>query len=132
MKTPFGELIPKGGGDVIPLLADRLLVGRRPDCDVALTFPNVSSRHCELAFEDGYWRVRDLGSSNGTKVDEERVYGDTWLAPGATLTIARKHHYEIRYNADPLGLPESDATPERSPLAQAGLEPDGPARRSRR
>src|SRR5665213_1645115 len=69
----YGELVPQGGGDPVPLLKTKLLVGRRDtSCDIALRFPNVSSRHCELELVGGYWLVRDLGSSNGTKVNGVR------------------------------------------------------------
>ena len=34
----LGELIPKGGGDSIPLLKEKLLVGRRESCDIVLRF----------------------------------------------------------------------------------------------
>ena len=57
----LGELIPRGGGDPIPLQKTTLLIGRRSSCDIALRFANVSSRHCELELINGYWQVRDLG-----------------------------------------------------------------------
>lgn len=103
----LGQLIPCGGGDPIPLLRNKLLVGRRSRCDITLKFPNISSHHCELELINGYWRVKDLGSTNGIKVNEERC--DTrWLMPGDVLRIA-KHSYEIAY--EPLGEappPDSD------------------------
>ena len=61
-RTTYGELVPLGGGDNIPLLKKKLVIGRRPDCDITLRFPNVSSYHCELELVDGYWFIRDLGS----------------------------------------------------------------------
>ena len=69
----FGQLVPLGGGDVIPLLRAELLVGRRESCDVVLRFSNVSAHHCELNLRDGYWYVKDLQSRNGTKVNSVRV-----------------------------------------------------------
>ena len=56
----LGRLIPTGGGDEIPLLKPKLLVGRRDSCDICLQFSNISSRHCELEFINGYWQVTDL------------------------------------------------------------------------
>ncbi len=61
----FGELIPVGGGDTIPLLKKTLLVGRRESCDIVLRFPNVSAHHCQLQVEGGYWYVHDQKSRNG-------------------------------------------------------------------
>jgi len=42
----YGELIPQGGGDPIPLLKPLLTVGRRESADIVLRFPNVSGTHC--------------------------------------------------------------------------------------
>ena len=95
----FGELVPQGGGDPVPLLQKKLLIGRRDSCDIALRFPNVSSRHCELELVSGYWLVRDLGSSNGTKVNGVRVRSK-WVMPGDELAVA-KHRFKIDYNLAP-------------------------------
>lgn len=116
----LGELIPIGGGDSIPLLQSKLTVGRRSSCDIVFSFPNVSSRHCELELINGYWRINDLGSRNGIKVNGERC--DTkWLHPGDEVCIA-KHYYKIAYEA--LGeAPEEDDDPfELGLLEKAGLQ----------
>jgi adenylate cyclase len=86
------------------LLKKKLLVGRRRDsCDIAIEFPNVSSRHCELELQDGYWLVRDLNSSNGTKVNGIRVRAK-WILPGDELAVAR-HRYKIEYHVAPGASP---------------------------
>ena len=119
----FGELVPQGGGDPVPLLKTKLLVGRRDSCDIALRFQNVSSRHCELEFVDGYWLVRDLGSSNGTKVNGVRVRSK-WVLPGDELSVAR-HRYRIDYNVAPDAPPPPPLNDEEdlgtSLLEKAGL-----------
>ena len=69
----LGELMPVGGGDPIPLLKPNLVIGRRESSDIVLRFPNVSGSHCELVLDGGYWTVRDLGSSNGIKVNGTRT-----------------------------------------------------------
>ncbi|GAB6166602.1 FHA domain-containing protein [Thermostilla marina] len=97
----YGELIPLGGGDPIPLFKKNLIVGRRESCDIVLRFANVSSRHCELFVVGGYWYVRDLNSKNGIKVNGVRVR-EKRLDPGDELSIAR-HKYEIRYSPVELG-----------------------------
>src|SRR5262245_52646581 len=90
-----GELIPAGGGDPIPLIREKLIVGRRDSCDICLRFPNVSSRHCELYFRDGYWYIRDLNSTNGVKVNGMRVQHKL-LHPGDEITLAKKR-WKIQY-----------------------------------
>lgn len=105
----MGQLIPLGGGDPIPLRKPKLLVGRRPSCDIRLEFPNVSSQHCELEWINGYWRLRDLRSANGTKVNGERV-DEKFVQPGDTITIA-KHQFEIEYTPDPHAAPVEEVDP---------------------
>lgn len=90
-----GELIPQGGGDAIPLVRETLTMGRRESCDICLRFPNVSGMHCELIFRQGHWIIRDLGSTNGIKVNGSRVPKKV-LHPGDTITIA-KRTYTIQY-----------------------------------
>lgn len=120
----LGQLIPSGGGDPIPLLKPKLLVGRRSRCDITLEFPNISSHHCELELINGYWHVRDLGSRNGIKVNGQRC-DSKWLVPGDELAIA-KHRYEITYT------PSGDAPPpqeEENPFEIGLLEKAGLAGR---
>ena len=99
--SDFGELIPVGGGDTIPLLKKSLLVGRRESCDIVLRFPNVSAHHCQLYIEGGYWYVRDEKSRNGLKINGMR-YGEKRLDPGDVLSIAT-HRYTVQYSPADLG-----------------------------
>ncbi len=123
----YGELQPLGGGDPIPLLKKTLVVGRRESSDIVLRFPTVSGAHCELAVEEGIWTVKDLGSSNGTKVNGVRI-NEQHVKPGDTLSVA-KHDFEFLYDPNELGataearsrLVEPDVF-SRSLLQASGLE----------
>ena len=117
----LGQLIPCGGGDAIPLTGPKLLVGRRSSCDIKLDFQNVSSHHCEFELRDGYWNIRDLGSSNGIKVNGERC-SSKCIVPGDLVTIA-KHAFTIQYEASGDGVAPEDEDPfARSLMEKAGLE----------
>lgn len=107
------------------MLRKKLLVGRRSSCDISLRFPNVSSHHCEVELINGYWHVRDLGSTNGIKVNGIRC-DQKWLMPGDVLSVA-KHRYEVLYE------PQTEAPPpeEEDPLAVGLLEKAGLAGRKR-
>ena len=64
-----------------------LRVGRGGDCGMAIEHPSISRAHAELLGLDGGWRLRDLGSKNGSFVDgariEEAVLGQPcWLRRG--------------------------------------------------
>jgi len=127
MKLIYGELVPRGGGDPIPLLKRSLLVGRRESCDIVLRFSNVSAHHCQLTINGGYWQVRDLQSRNGVKVNGIRVK-EKRIDPGDVLSIA-KHKYEVVYSPAELGAvgppPEEIDDSEvfgKSLLERAGLQ----------
>ncbi len=119
-QTTLGVLNPCGGGDPIPMLHEKLLIGRRSSCDICLRFPNVSSHHCELEVKDGYWMVRALGSRNGVKVNGERVE-TRFLMPGDILHVAR-HRFEVTYTPNSDGpVPEEENPFDRGLLEKAGL-----------
>lgn len=125
----LGELIPCGGGDVIPLTQSKLLVGRRSRCDITLRYKNVSSHHCELNHRDGYWYVRDLDSSNGVKVNGMRVDSQC-LMPGDEVMIA-SHAFKIEYQVDSEAAPPEDSNPlEMSLMEKAGLQVGASRRQS--
>jgi DNA-binding NtrC family response regulator len=53
--------------------ADRVVIGSHPKCDLPLSDPTVSRQHCEIALEPAGYVVRDLGSTNGTRIDKLQV-----------------------------------------------------------
>ncbi len=124
----FGQLVPTGGGETIHLTKDKILVGRREACDIVLRFANVSGQHVKMTLEQGYWFAKDLGSRNGTKVNNFRISRKR-LDPGAVISFA-KHTYTIEYSPEALGAfgappPDDDQIDEvlRSGLLdRAGLD----------
>ncbi len=130
--TNYGKLEPIGGGDPIPLLSEKLLVGRRESCDIVLRFKNVSAHHCQLYVSEGYWFARDLNSRNGTRVngDGDRI-STKRLDPGATIQFAN-HRYIIEYEPVDLGAtgaPPTDDGGLRNILGQSLLDRAGLDRR---
>ncbi len=123
----YGELVPLGGGDPVPLLKRTLSIGRRDANDIVLQFDSISGNHCQLNINYGYWYVKDLNSRNGVKVNNLRIDGEKRLDPGDVLSIA-KHRYEVRYSPADLGAigppPDDEITAgifSKSLLERAGL-----------
>ena len=73
--APTRLLVSRGPleGTLIPLGSQPVTVGRSPSSTLVLDDPYVSSRHAELRNINGQWAIADLGSTNGTFVDDERV-----------------------------------------------------------
>jgi len=83
------QLVPlDGGDDPIEIDKDLTLVGRKEECDLRLDHKSVSKMHCVIVKTDGLLMVRDLGSTNGTRVNGTRVRRAA-LLPNDQLTIAR-------------------------------------------
>lgn len=126
----YGELVPLGGGDPIPLLKKRLRIGRREGCDILLNFSNISAHHALMEIDEGYWFIKDLRSRNGVKVDGKRILEGLKkrLDPNTILSLA-KHQYRVVYDPTELGAYGSPPQDEqldnlfsRSLLDRAGLE----------
>ena len=84
----LAQLIPQDGGQPITIDRDLTLVGRnRHFCDLHLNHSSVSKIHCLIVKTDGLLFIRDLGSSNGTRVNGQRVTRGA-LLPGDQLAFA--------------------------------------------
>jgi transcriptional regulator with GAF, ATPase, and Fis domain len=67
-------------------LGEKLRVGKAPDNDVVLDDDTVSRHHCELSRANDGVHVRDLGSTNGTRVQGARV-SEAIVQPGTVLRV---------------------------------------------
>ena len=57
----------------VPLSHERTLVGRLDDCHIRVPIAGISRKHCEIVVADGSIMIADLGSSNGTFVNQDKV-----------------------------------------------------------
>src|SRR5262245_43779139 len=79
-----------GYGDVFPLQAgQRITMGRANTNRILLKDELCSREHAEVAFTDGKWRVRDLKSLNGTRVNGKSLDADWELTPGDQIQLGR-------------------------------------------
>src|SRR3954470_3364038 len=65
---------------------DMTVIGRREDCDLRIPLSDVSRKHCRMILDGETIKVEDLGSSNGTYRNGERVQ-QTERTAGYTLQI---------------------------------------------
>ncbi len=107
----FGMLVALDEGPDIILDRAMLVVGRHPVCDTRLDFPRVSRQHCCLTLEGADLWVRDLGSTNGIRINGTRVESGR-LKNGDELMIA---NLRFRLESGPLLSRFSSEQPERPP-----------------
>ena len=77
---------PEGDRRSFSITRDTTVVGRREDCDFRIPLGEISRKHCRLTKDGETLRIEDLGSSNGTYHNGERVQ-EAELGPGDTLQI---------------------------------------------
>jgi pSer/pThr/pTyr-binding forkhead associated (FHA) protein len=109
------QLVPLDGGSPIDIAKDLIIVGRKEDCDLRLDHKSVSKQHCIIVRTDGLLMLRDLGSTNGTRVNGTRVRRAA-LLPNDQLAIA---HFRFRVF---LGPDEEPVRPDEHTQAIDGEE----------
>jgi two-component system, NtrC family, response regulator AtoC len=116
-------LLIAGDGQVMshPLVADEIVIGRDPTCELVIAHPALSRRHALLRLGPPL-TVQDLGSTNGTRVAGARVSGGApvELPPGDAFHIgpfsfmiargSRTHESSLQSGGDPLRI--DDPTPD--------------------
>jgi pSer/pThr/pTyr-binding forkhead associated (FHA) protein len=80
-------------GETFELDAEALVIGRHEECDIVLNHRSVSGRHARVVREGEDYRIIDLDSSNGVKVDGER-YRSMPLEPGDIIELG---HVTLRF-----------------------------------
>src|SRR5438034_5976854 len=97
------------------ILVDKpvLLIGRHPECDIQIDSRKISRRHCCLAQVANYLVVRDLGSTNGIRINGVRVL-EGRLDENDELTIGG-----LRYRVSWDLSPEFPARPDRGMRVKA-------------
>jgi pSer/pThr/pTyr-binding forkhead associated (FHA) protein len=89
----------KQAGTLIPLNRSKFLIGREEDCQLRPNSDLVSRHHCVFSTDDFTVRIRDLGSTNGTFVNNHRITGQVVLKQGDQIRIG-KLAFEIQVRKD--------------------------------
>ncbi|ROR72909.1 FHA domain-containing protein FhaB/FipA [Bogoriella caseilytica] len=76
-------------GTSMPLGAATILVGRSPGCTLVLDDDYSSNRHARFFPQQDGWWIEDLGSTNGTMVDDQRITTAVQVPPGAQVRIGQ-------------------------------------------
>jgi pSer/pThr/pTyr-binding forkhead associated (FHA) protein len=89
--TPQRLLVTAEGlaGTSIGLTDQQITIGRANDATLVLNDDYASTRHARLFPQDGQWIVEDLGSTNGTYLDRQKVTQPTPVPPGVPIRIGK-------------------------------------------
>lgn len=87
MELKLTVLAGAKSGASIPLKKDEFTIGRSSDCTLRAGSDSISRRHCEITRSDDEWVVKDLGSRNGTLVNDQKITGPTLLKEGDELSV---------------------------------------------
>lgn len=101
-------------------LSGVVVIGRREDAKLRIPTPDVSRQHCELKIEGESLVVRDLGSSNGTLVNGQKITVHK-LAPGDLLTVGPAQ-FIVQLDGKPAEI--KPPAPPKKPAKPAGKSDD--------
>lgn len=80
------DLDVQGGND---FRTSEVIIGRDEGCDYRIPDETISSRHTRLSYHHSQWWVEDLQSTNGTYLNDERIYTSTVVISGDDLRCGK-------------------------------------------
>lgn len=99
-------------GVTYPLEGDQLTIGRDASNGVAINDAEISRKHSRLSFQGGKYVLEDLGSTNGTFVNGQRLAGPVVLKPGDVVSLGEQ--IVLMYDAINMDPGATMAAPRRS------------------
>ncbi len=107
-------------GQTMELSPAGATIGRESDNTIQLPMGGVSRYHAKIERDAaGNWLIRDLGSTNGTLVDDVPVIGASPLAPGTVISIGDQLLRFLDSGATPAANPAPSAAPQPQPTPSA-------------
>jgi pSer/pThr/pTyr-binding forkhead associated (FHA) protein len=122
MATNF-RLVIRSGVDVgkeYILDKNEFIVGREQTADITVSDPEISRRHARIFFQNGGYIIEDLGSTNGTFVNGQKISGPYLLRPGEVVNFGE--HVSVLFESvqvDPNATVVSSAAAPKAPIAPA-------------
>jgi pSer/pThr/pTyr-binding forkhead associated (FHA) protein len=89
--TGISLTIRRGGETttVKHFIQTEVTLGRDPVCDIPIFEETISARHARLTYHHGQWWVEDLGSTNGTRLNQETITLPTVLTSGDEIGLGQ-------------------------------------------
>lgn len=126
-------------GKSFALEGDVLTIGREASNQIAINDAEISRKHSQLVLQGGKYVLTDLGSTNGTFVNGQRLTGQHVLQPGEVISLGEQISLLFEtitivdpnatmLSSKPVMAPRGAMKPQGQPqpVAYAGQAPDGP------
>ncbi|MDI6814452.1 MAG: FHA domain-containing protein [Desulfitobacteriaceae bacterium] len=112
---PF-QLVMRAGpqpGTVYPLQKSEIYIGRDPSNDLVIGDAEVSRKHARLIWQAGGYLLEDLGSTNGTFINGQRLLGPHLLRPGEVIQLGENVSlvFEALYDPSATRLSQAASQP---------------------
>jgi pSer/pThr/pTyr-binding forkhead associated (FHA) protein len=114
-------LLKKNGSHkFFPLPSSVTVIGRRHSCDLCIPLMSVSRRHCQLNYDDGVLKIRDLDSRNGTYLNGKRI-DEAVIQTGDSIKIGPLT-FVLQIDGQPQTIAEPDLAARSSSRQDAATE----------
>ena len=125
MRPPVRLVLRSGprAGQIIPLESSELSLGRDTSNDIVLEDPEVSRRHARIYVQGNYYFIEDLGSTNGTSINGQRLVGPYQLQSGDLITLGEHTNLVFETAKDPRPPAPGKTPPMEMPEAAARRAP---------
>ncbi len=70
-------------------LTDQTVIGRSPECDIEIADNSVSHHHASISRDGASFKVQDLGSKNGTYMNQRKILGPTRVKHGDIIKVGK-------------------------------------------
>lgn len=142
---PQYQLVMHSGptpGKTFALEGDVLTIGRESSNQIAINDAEISRKHSQLVLQGGKYVLTDLGSTNGTFVNGQRLTGQHVLQPGEVISLGEQISLLFEaitiidpnatmLSSKPVMAPRGASKPQpgqaQPPISYAGMVPDGPS-----
>src|SRR3954470_17090295 len=113
----------EGQRRVVPVVSDEITIGREDGNTILLPERNVSRRHARLVRDDGFLVIEDLGSSNGVRINGNRIDAPRRIQEGDLIQIG---DYDLGLEGKVEAVPVPPQIQEAKPISArlgAGIAP---------
>ncbi len=134
MSSERQRLVMRSGptpGKVYELTKDSITIGREASADIVIPDPEISRSHSRLTSKQGTYMLEDLGSTNGTFVNKQRITGQRMLSPGDEVTLGENVVFSFEGEgvgatvaASVAKMPVQAVPPPPPPTPAAGIAPE--------